>query len=58
MKTTKTYLSGCTWCNATGQVFNPKPIQYTGDPPIINCPVCDGAGIITVTEVIEYEDIP
>lgn len=54
MKTTKTYLSGCTWCNARGYVNNPALGYFTD--LIITCPVCNGIKTIIVTEVIETEE--
>ena len=54
MKTTKTYFSGCNYCNATGliknYVFNPN---ITGCEVSITCPVCNGSKVITITEVTE-----
>jgi DnaJ-class molecular chaperone len=50
MKTTRTYIKGCDWCNATGTV----PTYYGYD----SCPVCNGLKTITVTEIIETEPIP
>jgi hypothetical protein len=52
MKTTRTYLTGCTWCNATGVKY---PMTNNGAGFTNVCPVCNGAGIITVTEVTEFE---
>ena len=55
MKTTRTYLQGCTWCNASGLVpsnnfgMNTTPLTDT-------CPVCNGAKTIVVTEVTESDD--
>ena len=49
MKTTRTYLSGCTWCNARGWVFNPNKHSILS----ITCPICNGLKTITVTETIE-----
>ena len=54
-KVTRTYLSGCTWCNATGTVQNPTfDPNITGNEWVIICPVCNGSKVITVTE--EYDD--
>jgi hypothetical protein len=50
MKTIRTYLSGCTWCNATGIIKD----QYFRDNP---CPVCNGSKIVIVTEVIEGDKV-
>lgn len=51
MKTTRTYLSGCKYCGATGKVknndFNPNITDSTLE---IVCPVCNGSKVITVTE--------
>lgn len=51
MKVKKTYLSGCVWCKASGIVPNP----FSGTATTINCPVCNGSKVITVTE--EYFEI-
>jgi hypothetical protein len=51
MKTTKTYLTGCTWCNATGYV-NASGLT-TNSQDI--CPVCNGSKVKIVTEVTENE---
>ena len=56
MKTTRTYQSGCTWCQAMGYVKDPQP-QLTGNFTMI-CPVCNGAKTIIVTDTIETEPIP
>ena len=53
MKITKTYLSGCTWCNATGFVKDITP-DVTGVWNNI-CPVCQGAKTMPVTETFEDE---
>lgn len=59
MKTTKTYLSGCNFCNATGLIrnyaFDPN---VTGCAILVTCPVCNGTKIITVTETIEDDLTP
>jgi Ribonuclease G/E len=49
-KIVKTYLSGCTWCNATGFVNNPN-MGLTTNITII-CPVCNGTKTVIVTETI------
>ena len=51
MRTTRQYLSGCTWCKAEGYVMEPHP-QITGDFHKV-CPVCNSSKVITVTEIIE-----
>jgi len=51
MRTTRTYQSGCTWCNGRGFVPNPNSGMVT-DTTVI-CPVCSGAKTIPVTETIE-----
>jgi hypothetical protein len=51
MKIKRTYLSGCTWCNALGFIPNPN-MGWITDTTII-CPVCNGAKTILVTE--EYD---
>ena len=54
MKTTRIYLKGCDWCNASGLVpsnnwgMNTTPLTDT-------CPVCNGAKTIVVTEVTESD---
>jgi hypothetical protein len=53
MKTTRTYLTGCTWCNATGMVRNSGLSTTVFD----TCPVCNGAKTIIVTETTEGNDI-
>jgi len=52
-KITRTYLSGCTWCNATGFKY---PMQDYGTGITSICPVCNGAKTILVTEVIESDE--
>jgi hypothetical protein len=52
MKTTKTYLQGCSWCNAEGSV--PSKNYGMGTTPFTYpCPVCNGAKAIVVTEITE-----
>jgi len=56
MKTIRTYLSGCTWCNATGIIKD----QYFRDnttPLTHPCPVCNGSKTVIVTEVIEGDKV-
>jgi DnaJ-class molecular chaperone len=55
MKTIRTYLSGCTWCNATGVVAS-KDYGMKTTPLMTPCPVCNGSKTIIVTETIETED--
>jgi len=52
-KITRTYLSGCVWCNATGycKTNNPHPEVTTVLTTV--CPVCNGSKTIVVTE--EYD---
>jgi|WetSurMetagenome_2_1015567.scaffolds.fasta_scaffold00157_3 hypothetical protein len=52
MKTVRTYLTGCTWCNATGFVYSSNYGMGT-TPLTVVCPVCQGAKIIMITETIE-----
>jgi hypothetical protein len=52
MKITRTYISGCNWCNATGNVSNPN-IGIITDFTMITCPVCQGAKMIMITETFE-----
>lgn len=58
MKTTKTYLTGCTWCHAIGEVPNPyyNP-NVTTSTLKTTCPVCNGAKTVIVTETIEDSQI-
>jgi DnaJ-class molecular chaperone len=53
MKTTKTYLSGCTWCNAIGMVKNYDNFGMGTTSLMKECPICNGAKTIVVTEIIE-----
>jgi hypothetical protein len=46
MKITRTYFSGCTWCNATGFVYYTTPLTHP-------CPVCNGSKIIQVVETLD-----
>ena len=52
MKTTRTYLQGCNWCNATGIKF---PMEFNGISLSSFCPVCNGTKTIIVTEVTESD---
>jgi hypothetical protein len=53
MITTRTYLKGCDWCNATGFARNSNP-SFSGNTSLTElCPVCNGNKTITVTEVAE-----
>jgi len=54
MELIRTYLLGCTWCNASG--FVPAKNFGMTTPLVEPCPVCQGSKIITVTEVLQ-EDI-
>lgn len=53
MKTTKTYLSGCTWCKGIGVILKPTPGTTTSMTDV--CPVCNGSKVITITEVTEID---
>jgi hypothetical protein len=53
MITTRTYLKGCDWCNATGHKF---PMQHNGTDFSSICPACNGNKVITVTETFESKD--
>lgn len=53
MKVKRTYLSGCTWCHATGFIKNDNPHPEVTSAIIIVYPVCNGAKTILVTE--EYD---
>ena len=53
MKTTRTYLKGCDWCNAKGVIPNTNP-AFCGNTSFTElCPVCNGTKTVTVTEVAE-----
>jgi DnaJ-class molecular chaperone len=56
---TRTYLSGCEWCNATGIVRTVNlPHQTVSSSLTEVCPVCNGTKVITITETdpdINYE---
>ena len=50
-KVTRTYLSGCTWCGATGFV---KELYFTTTGGWLQvCPVCNGSKTIIVTETYD-----
>ena len=55
MKTTRIYLSGCTWCKALG--FTPNPNMGLVTNVTIICPVCLGNKTIPITETIEDNEI-
>lgn len=55
MKTTRTYVKGCDWCQATGFVLS-RNIDTTSSLTEI-CPVCQGAKIIPVVETIEDTEV-
>lgn len=55
MKTTRTYLDGCRWCNATGKV--PNPIVRLTDTIEVKCHVCKDKKTIRVKEVIETPEM-
>jgi len=58
MKTTRQYLSGCTWCDATGLVPNQVTRGSSVTAPLtVVCPVCNGAKTIIITETIETQDV-
>jgi hypothetical protein len=54
MITHRSYLSGCSWCNATGFVSN-LHMGWVTDTTII-CPVCQGSKTVWVNEIIEDEN--
>ena len=56
MKTTRTYLSGCTWCNARGYVYS-ENFGICTNSITHTCPICNGIKAIIVTEVIEDDKI-
>ena len=58
MRTIRTYLSGCDWCVAVGEIDNPvfNP-TVTGSTLKITCPVCHGTKTILITEIEEKEDL-
>ena len=49
---TRTYLKGCDWCKATGQVSKPHPYPISTSV-CEKCPVCNGTKTILVSEIIE-----
>jgi len=51
MKITRTYTSGCVWCNARGFVSN--PISGAVSDAVITCPVCNGNKTILIAESFE-----
>lgn len=53
MRTTRTYLQGCTWCKARGFIANPAGVVTD---LTITCPVCNGAKTVVVTEVTESDE--
>lgn len=56
MKTTRTYLDGCKWCDATG-IVSDNSVGLTDFTSLTKiCPVCNGTKVILVTEIIEAED--
>jgi len=57
MKTTRTYLSGCIWCNATGFVNNPISGGVSHTELTITCPVCNGGKTVIITETIEDSNL-
>jgi uncharacterized Zn finger protein (UPF0148 family) len=57
MKTTRTYLIGCTWCKALGYVNNLQEGWHTGSVLTITCPVCNGSKTVIVTETIEDDNL-
>jgi hypothetical protein len=46
----RTYLDGCSWCQATGIVHS-RGLSTTN--VFDNCPVCNGSKVITITEETE-----
>ena len=48
---TRTYDKGCEWCGATGKIPARYPMATTvlEDP----CPVCNGTGVVNVTEQVD-----
>jgi len=56
MKTIRTYLSGCTWCSATGFVSTKN---YGMNTTLLTetCPVCNGSRTVIVTETTEDKEI-
>jgi hypothetical protein len=52
MKITRTYFTGCTWCNATGFVYTNN--FGMGTTALTKpCPVCIGSKTIIVTEIFD-----
>ena len=52
MKTTRTYLSGCTTCQMTGFVYT-KDFGMGTTTLTAPCPVCGGSKTIIVTETFD-----
>jgi len=51
---TISYLIGCKWCDASGEVRNNTQPKGTSLPLTEQCPVCQGSGTVIATETI-YE---
>jgi DnaJ-class molecular chaperone len=50
---TRQYLDGCKWCGATGFV---KSYFITTTNITERCPVCNGSGVVMVTELIPVNE--
>ena len=50
MNRTTTYPKGCDWCGATGYVSNRNPHPEVTTALTSPCPVCNGSGVVIVTE--------
>ena len=51
---TRTYNKGCEWCGATGYVqqwYSPWSATTTTLTNV--CPVCNGSGVVNVTEQVD-----
>jgi len=57
MKTVRTYLQGCNFCNAVGMVRNWDNFGMGTTQMMKTCPVCNGAKTIIVTETIETDEV-
>ena len=52
---TRQYYSGCKWCNANGFVST-KDLGMNTTPLTEICPICNGSGVMLVTELIPVNE--
>lgn len=58
MKVIRTYLGGCSWCKASGQIANPSFDPNTTNATLfIICPVCNGSKTVLITETFDSDMI-